>query len=52
MADDNSNTDDASASLPLSDLERWVTPSTLEWLHEGDLKKAAIQAEIDEDEAG
>ena len=36
----------------MSDLERWVLPSTLEWLREGDAKRAAIQAEIDDDEAG
>lgn len=48
----NSNNDDPSDPLPLADLERWVLPSTLEWLVEGDRKKAAIQAEIDEDEAG
>lgn len=51
MADDSSS-DDPNDSLPLSDLERWVSPSTLEWLDEGDREKAAIQAEIDEDEAG
>mmetsp|Transcript_37216 Transcript_37216/g.81018 ORF Transcript_37216/g.81018 Transcript_37216/m.81018 type:complete len:355 (+) Transcript_37216:70-1134(+) len=51
MADDSSN-DDPNDALPLSDLERWVSPSTLEWLDEGDREKAAIQAEIDEDEAG
>ena len=44
--------DDLSDPLPLADLDRWVSPSTLEWLGEGDRKKAAIQAEIDEDEAG
>ena len=39
-------------ALPLSDLERWVLPSTLSWLRDGDAKRAAIQAEIGEDEAG
>ena len=39
-------------ALPLSDLERWVLPSAFEWLQEGDAKRAAIEEEIDEDEAG
>ena len=39
-------------ALPLSDLERWVLPSTFAWLQEGDAKRAAIEAEIDDDEAG
>ena len=43
---------DDDGALPLSDLERWVLPPTLEWLREGDAKRAAIQAEIDDDEAG
>ena len=36
-----------SDTLPLEQLETWVTPATFEWLKEGDAKAAELQAEME-----
>jgi predicted nicotinamide N-methyase len=40
--------DSRSKPLKLEDLSSWVSPETLEWLREGDVRAAALQDELDE----